>query len=859
MNTLAQTLIRTLSVSLFLLALGLAVAPGNAIAQTSNTRDPANPWCGTTVTGLSQVHTTCYPNRQMCEAAGMQKCRDQSTPLPNTWLESIRGIKASISGALDAVVECAKAPIDCTLGRVFKWIGWIFFYLAGLWMTTMSFIMDTAINTTITSGILGDLRVVDVGWRIVRDACNMVYIFVLLYIAIQTILGLASGATKRLLASVFISALLINFSLFFTKVVIDAGNIVAKTFWDNMRITQGTGTVNSFTAWAFGGTAIQTSLDPEKSPQAKSLSQTRMGVMYFGGAVILFVMGHVFFAGAALMIARTVNLVFLMILSPFAFLGIGLPKFNYFNAWLGKLTQYAFSAPLLVFFLYLITLLVQTADIGFITKANDCGFATLFQGDTPACFSIVFQYMIMITFMLMALQMTVSMSGSAGQKMAGWARSFNVGMRRRAVGFAGRQTIGRLGQKFARSETIQKMAANKDNILVGGIGRALVLAGDKAQNMKFGGKSFQGARTEKEKRIIEQSKVFTDPRAREAYMKGGVTGLGGMGNRYDTADKRFDKHIVDAKDEVERQVQAKAHKDNVKNASVKVDKEIEEFTKLNEQLEALKLDEQKLIKDGRESEANTIRAQIADAEKNLASTKEQLEKHIDNISKSLSHLTGTEVADLDLEVLKRKSVQRAMSGKDIIALNKKINDGKIADPEFVNTFTQAILRDGTNSAKDQMRKLARSPGSAFELDFSNLMKKQLEEYRAAKNSGKLGEKHGEGPYTKEQYYRKEIGDLLKMMGSENVAELDEMLREEIVATQLSKRDLGKIDKLQKEEGVFSEEALEEIHRHIVSAYETASQSGQVDPRLRSAYEHINSRAKKSQGGSGTGNRKEWGD
>ena len=69
---------------------------------------------------------------------------------------------------------------------------------------------------------------------VTRDLANMFFIFILLYIAIATILEIAAYNAKALLARLIIVALLLNFSLFFTRVIIDASNIWGSAFYDRI-------------------------------------------------------------------------------------------------------------------------------------------------------------------------------------------------------------------------------------------------------------------------------------------------------------------------------------------------------------------------------------------------------------------------------------------------------------------------------------------------------------------------------------------------------------------------------------------------------------------------------------------------
>ena len=61
-------------------------------------------------------------------------------------------------------------------------------------------------------------------WVLLRDTANITFIFILLYAAIKQIV-MGEVATKTL-KNIIIAAVLINFSLFITKVVIDVGNMI---------------------------------------------------------------------------------------------------------------------------------------------------------------------------------------------------------------------------------------------------------------------------------------------------------------------------------------------------------------------------------------------------------------------------------------------------------------------------------------------------------------------------------------------------------------------------------------------------------------------------------------------------------
>lgn len=68
------------------------------------------------------------------------------------------------------------------------------------------------------------------GWRLVRDFANIWFILILLFIAIGTILRAQSYQAKKLLPTLLLVALVINFSLPITGFIIDISNIVSFQF-----------------------------------------------------------------------------------------------------------------------------------------------------------------------------------------------------------------------------------------------------------------------------------------------------------------------------------------------------------------------------------------------------------------------------------------------------------------------------------------------------------------------------------------------------------------------------------------------------------------------------------------------------
>src|SRR3989344_3721655 len=98
--------------------------------------------------------------------------------------------------------------------------------------------------------------VVSIGWTVTRDLANMLFIFALVYISFSLILGVQEVNARKILTHIIIAALLINFSFFLSRVVVDAGNLLALQFYNAIQaesIKGETLRVFGFAVWALPG------------------------------------------------------------------------------------------------------------------------------------------------------------------------------------------------------------------------------------------------------------------------------------------------------------------------------------------------------------------------------------------------------------------------------------------------------------------------------------------------------------------------------------------------------------------------------------------------------------------------------
>lgn len=323
-----------------------------------------------------------------------------------------------------------------------------FFGLAGV-------VFDTLVAFSLSSTIIKNQAFVDKGWVIMRDLSNTFFIFVLLYIAISTILQTAGGQTKRLLATLVMVALFMNFSLYITKFVIDVSNVFALEFYTNMGVV-GQAYVNlgpndiqpRSISFAFNDAfKLQTLFGPAFLTQAagdlplSAFIFTLVGIMYMVAA-------FVFLSAGFLFLARVVAFWFLMILSPLAFFSMILPytRGKIWSRWSSELVSQSFFAPIFLFFIYLTLMLADTLGGTLFKKGTN----TL-SGDMSflqTTFIAFLTFFALITTLLFGLKTAKSMSGTLGEsmlKIGGTVTGAAVG----AGAWAGRNSFGRAAQYYA--------------------------------------------------------------------------------------------------------------------------------------------------------------------------------------------------------------------------------------------------------------------------------------------------------------------------------------------------------------------------------------------------------------------------
>lgn len=342
-------------------------------------------------------------------------------------------------------------------------VSYIFLWLAARFLWVAGWLFNATLAYSLYMGdFLKNVPIVDIGWKILRDVANMCFIFILLYVAINTILQANTSDAKKILMRVIIIAVLLNFSLFAAKVVIDASNILALQFYGKMIGAGGVSSDRDAYDKGISQTFIK-NLGIENvyraggentTPETTNAFTTSKNVIVItlGGALLIMVTAFVFLAGAIMFIIRTVTLIFLLILSPLAFLSMVLPKTEgYWKSWLSMLINQSFFAPLYLMFMYIVIAILTSGN--FQNPAGQKINIASFLSGNPDSVGTLYVFIVLIALMLGSLLVAKSLGAIGGDFARNWAGKATFG----ASSWLGRQSAGRLAQKAAKSDFVGKM------------------------------------------------------------------------------------------------------------------------------------------------------------------------------------------------------------------------------------------------------------------------------------------------------------------------------------------------------------------------------------------------------------------
>ncbi|MEA2097972.1 MAG: hypothetical protein U9P70_02765 [Patescibacteria group bacterium] len=313
----------------------------------------------------------------------------------------------------------------------------------GAWCIDIALDSGLYVGDASNPGVLTSTTV-DIGWTTVRDMCNTFYLFFLLIIAFGTILRSSTFNAKNLLPKLIISLFLINFSAVIAKLVIDFGQV----FLYEIRNWMGT---------FQGGAGSLTSIVDQFNimlNNSSSASLDKVILVAFALAYSL-VLGFVYIMLAIFLLIRLVAFVFLIILSPIAFLSIVMPSMSkYTSEWWSELVKYSLFGPIFMFFVYLSATMANELVTNFTPLAATSSDLNIMNGVVR----LIIPNSIPLLMLLAVIPITQRLGVAGSNKIIGGA----AGIGKIAMGtYAGVKLAGGYGRKagkgaVSRNESVRK-------------------------------------------------------------------------------------------------------------------------------------------------------------------------------------------------------------------------------------------------------------------------------------------------------------------------------------------------------------------------------------------------------------------
>ncbi|MFA6524797.1 MAG: hypothetical protein WCT33_00845 [Patescibacteria group bacterium] len=304
---------------------------------------------------------------------------------------------------------------------------------------------------------------VHIGWTIIRDLSNMMFIVILIVIAFGTIMKLQQYHARSLLTKMIIMAVLINFSKTITGIFVDFSQVIMLTF------------VNSFKDSAAIVLTVGLNL-----AQMTSFAKDTDGMLGIGSVIMAIFLANgmlvvaiaVLLAMLVILIARILMIWILVILSPVAYIASVLPNTSrYASRWWTELGKNLTAGPVLAFFLWL-SLSVISTSAGAPIDLSDIGVSdgTLADSDAVDATKLpkgasaimntqnMFNYIITIALLLTGIMLTQEFGVMGGSTVGRFPDKLkSMGMKTLKKPFNNRfakRTYGAIGRKITEKAPI---------------------------------------------------------------------------------------------------------------------------------------------------------------------------------------------------------------------------------------------------------------------------------------------------------------------------------------------------------------------------------------------------------------------
>ena len=319
--------------------------------------------------------------------------------------------------------------------------------IAGILQTVAANILSFALSDQFISHSGANSSLVQDGWGIVRNFANAALVIGLVIIAINIILGKEEGKAKESLIVFIIAALLINFTPLICGFIIDAVNLLGRSF-----IGEGVG----------GDIFQKMNTYMEAAKEVENPIQAFANVIFvFYFSVLTFV---IYLLYALLFVVRAIFLWILIIASPIAVATRVFPKSNiirkffpnilYWDDWIETFLQWTLMIVPAGLFIYLSNFAMKSVVGGTIVAAD----GNILQQLVTALFSYIIPIVILYIGFLLTIIAGGSIAapiGNMGKKAFGATKGAVVGTAKKAAPWLKEGTAGLGGALLGVGESFK--------------------------------------------------------------------------------------------------------------------------------------------------------------------------------------------------------------------------------------------------------------------------------------------------------------------------------------------------------------------------------------------------------------------
>lgn len=426
------------------------------------------------------------------EIARLEKLSNEATKQVSAQaVQSNQTLKQYNEAQARADASAKNTPVEeykCSIGSPLNCVLWTTAILANIVFKLTSFVayiagtlFDYSLELSINSAeFFKKLGVIEITWSFIRDVLNMTFIFILLWTAIQILISNdAKYSAKKILINVIIVAILMNFSLFAAKLMVDGSNVVSLKIYEAMKtntkdskgdIVKGASiservmnTVGLSALYNVSEIFKSNTIQAEGTCANNPVSLITVSVM---GSIFLIVLILALGLAAILFLVRLVNIIYLFIKSPLWVWGYVIPG----NATMEKLKndwqsqmKHVLLFPITYLFWMLIAVIIFE-KLGTVTKVGESGKGKSLldlicnppgSADIGGSISLVAIFIIVIILMMKAIEYGVKHASDGGSdaiggkfasnmanKFSGYQTAMTKGLSKKMGTMAGNATLG---------------------------------------------------------------------------------------------------------------------------------------------------------------------------------------------------------------------------------------------------------------------------------------------------------------------------------------------------------------------------------------------------------------------------------